>query len=112
MVAPGTMLAIKKSAAARPVFFAWMLIAILFVGCRPSGPRLLLEGERLIREGRYAEATQKLTEATKLLPAHAQAWNHLGLSYHGAGQAALAALVVHTGLSPGRHPSAARYQRR
>lgn len=59
---------------------------LLLVGCQPPGPRALLKGGELIRKGRYAEAIKQLQTATELLPQAAQAWNHLGLAYHGNGQ--------------------------
>lgn len=62
------------------------LLVLLLTACAPSGPRALLQGERLINEGKYAQAIEALTIATTALPANAQAWNHLGLAYHQAGQ--------------------------
>ena len=53
-------------------------------GCGPPGPRALLQGERLIKEGKYDEAQAKLKVATTLIPQNAQAWNHLGMAYHGS----------------------------
>src|SRR5690348_16609652 len=65
-------------------------LASLLVACTPAGPRALLNGERLIRDGKYAQAITRLETATKLLPGNAQAFNHLGLAYHKAGQPAAA----------------------
>ena len=56
-------------------------------GCQPPGPRALLNGERLIREGQFAQAVESLRSATEHLPNHAQSWNHLGLALHGLGKA-------------------------
>jgi tetratricopeptide (TPR) repeat protein len=64
---------------------AFFLAAVL-VGCTPRGARALLKGEGLLRQGKYAQAIPRLQLATQLLPANAQAWNHLGLAYHHAGQ--------------------------
>jgi tetratricopeptide (TPR) repeat protein len=69
----------------------WMkylfLAAVIFLtACQPPGPRALLDGERLIRDGKYPEAIVKLQKATNLLPKNAQAWNHLGLAYQYAGK--------------------------
>ena len=68
---------------------------VLLGGCTPAGPRALLDGDRLIREGNYAEAIEKLQTATQLLPEQSQAlaWNQLGLAHHRAGhpQPAIAA---------------------
>ena len=60
---------------------------VLLGGCTPAGPRALLDGDRLIREGNYAEAIEKLQTATQLLPEQSQAlaWNQLGLAHHRAG---------------------------
>lgn len=61
--------------------------AILWAtGCTPAGPRALLEGERLLQEGKFTRAIPPLERATQLLPANAQAWNHLGVALHKAGQ--------------------------
>jgi tetratricopeptide (TPR) repeat protein len=59
------------------------LACLCLTGCQPPGPRALLKGDKLIRDGRYAEAVEKLETATRLLPRTALAWNHLGLAYHG-----------------------------
>jgi tetratricopeptide (TPR) repeat protein len=67
-------------------FFSALLGILILTGCGPPGPRALVKGERLIREGKYEEATEKLLRATQLLPKNAQAWNHLGLAYHGNNQ--------------------------
>ncbi len=57
-------------------------------GCMPSGPGALLEGKRLLEQGKNTEAIDELKLATSLLATNAQAWNYLGLAYHHAGQAA------------------------
>jgi tetratricopeptide (TPR) repeat protein len=63
------------------------LAAVIFLtACQPPGPRALLDGERLIREGKYPEAIAKLQKAATLLPKNAQAWNHLGLAYQYGGK--------------------------
>jgi tetratricopeptide (TPR) repeat protein len=59
---------------------------VLLSGCGAPGPRALLRGESLLKEHRYDEAIEQLKAATILLPKTPQAWNHLGLAYHGAGQ--------------------------
>lgn len=48
----------------------------------PPGPRALLDGERLLHQGRSEEAVRRLRDAVEFLPANAQAWNHLGLALH------------------------------
>jgi tetratricopeptide (TPR) repeat protein len=103
------MLAIKKSAAAPPTLFCWLWLAACLVGCRPSGPRLLLDGERLLREGNYPAAVQTLTEATRQLPTTAQAWNHLGLAHHSARQPKPALEAYQRALGVDRNLAAARF---
>ncbi len=58
----------------------------MVTGCKPPGPRALLEGQNLVEHGRYAEAIERLKTATTLLSTNADAWNYLGLAYHQAGQ--------------------------
>lgn len=61
-------------------------LAILLAACTPPGPKALLDGERLLQQGRAQEAVPRLRTAVELLPANAQAWNHLGLALHSTGQ--------------------------
>ena len=56
----------------------------LLAGCMPPGSRALLDGKRLIEQGNYAEAAEKLRTATSLLATNAQAWNYLALVQRGA----------------------------
>jgi Flp pilus assembly protein TadD len=64
---------------------------VVLVGCVPPGPRALLEGDELLREGETKKAISELKRATELLPAEPRAWNLLGLAYHRAGDSELAA---------------------
>ena len=80
------MLTTKKWAMTFGAVWVAALCGLLLCGCVPAGPRALLAGEHLIQKGQYALAIKKLKLATRLLPQNAQAWNHLGLAYHGAGQ--------------------------
>jgi Flp pilus assembly protein TadD len=68
------------------LFLLSLTFAIGLTGCRPPGPRALLDGQRLIERGRFAEAIERLKTATSLLSTNAQAWNYLGLAYHQAAQ--------------------------
>lgn len=77
-----------KNSTTHGLVAAFALAALFLTGCKPSGPKALLEGERLIREGKPEEAVAPLLTAKKLLPQNAQAWNHLGIAYHNAGQLA------------------------
>jgi tetratricopeptide (TPR) repeat protein len=85
------------------------LAGLLSSGCMPAGPRSLLEGERLIRKGHYVLAIQQLKGAVQLLPENAQAWNHLGLAYHGAGQWTNAIRAYDHALVLSNNLAAARY---
>ena len=67
------------------------MICLIATGCRPPGPRALLDGQKLVEHGRYAEAIARLKTATTLLSTNGEAWNYLGLAYHKAGQPAEAA---------------------
>ena len=73
---------------------ALILLLALLVGCAPPGPRALLQGKRLIDEGKFPQAVEKLKTATILLGTNAlacsQAWNFLGVAYHHAGDSAAA----------------------
>ena len=53
-------------------------------GCTPPGPKALLDGERMLRDGRAEDAIRRLRTAVEFLPSNPQAWNHLGLAYHAA----------------------------
>jgi len=67
---------------------SWPILICLSLacGCTPPGPRALLEAKRLIEQGKYARAIEKMRSATSLLATNAQAWNYLGLACHYAGQ--------------------------
>jgi tetratricopeptide (TPR) repeat protein len=84
-------------------------LAILIAGCTPPGPRALLDGKRLLEEGKYAQAVEKLKLATSLLATNAPAWNYLGLAYHRAGQPANAAVAYQKALNLNRDLLEARY---
>jgi tetratricopeptide (TPR) repeat protein len=84
------MLTIKKRNGAFQVL-AVILVASL-TACGPPGARDLHKGERLIQNGDFAGAIPVLNEGVQILHdappvVQANAWNLLGLAYHGAGQA-------------------------
>jgi len=64
-----------------------VMLVLAVTGCKPPGPRALLDGQNLVEHGRYAEAIERLKTATTLLSTNANAWNYLGLAYHQSGQA-------------------------
>ncbi|HTG44385.1 MAG TPA: tetratricopeptide repeat protein, partial [Verrucomicrobiae bacterium] len=82
---------------------------VFLFGCTPPGPRALLKGEKLIQQGKWEQAVLLLQEATQLLPNNAQAWNHLGMAYHGNHQIELALKCYRTALSFDRNLAATRY---
>jgi tetratricopeptide (TPR) repeat protein len=59
----------------------------------------LLDGERLIGQGQFEQAVEKLRVAVNLMSTNAQAWNHLGLAFHGAGQPAQALVAYQRALA-------------
>jgi tetratricopeptide (TPR) repeat protein len=105
------MVVIKKSGR------KWRWCALIFAlasvlclsGCTPAGPGALLKGERLIREGKYEQALEKLLTATQLLPREARAWNYLGLAYQGSGQPGEAERAYRAALTLDHKLAAARY---
>jgi tetratricopeptide (TPR) repeat protein len=103
------MLTTKKRPGGLAVLVLTGLGLAMFTGCTPAGPRALLQGERLIRQGKFNQAVVKLEQATVLLPQSAPAWNHLGLAYHGLGRVEDAARAYHEALSRDRDLAAARY---
>ena len=87
-----------------------IFLMVLLAGCTPSGPRALLQGKRLLDEGKYPQAIEKLSMANGLLGGtNALVWNYLGLAYHQAERAAEAerayqkALVIDHDLSEARY---------
>ena len=98
MVPPAAMLATKNRSGPGIIFL--LLLVFWLTGCTPPGPRALLDGKRLLDEGRIPQAVEKLSLATSLMPTNAAAWNYLGLACHRAGdatrasQAYLRALVL------------------
>lgn len=103
------MVTIKKWSLWARVVLLGLSIGGLPMGCTPSGPRALLDGERLIRQGQYAQAVKKLEVAVEKLPKYAQAWNHLGLAYHGAQQPDLAVRAYQHALALDRNLVAAHF---
>jgi tetratricopeptide (TPR) repeat protein len=75
-----------------------LAVALGTAGCGPPGPRALLAGKRLIEQGQYAVAVEKLNTATELMATDAQAWNYLGLACHLAGQPDAAATAYQKAL--------------
>lgn len=75
------MVAIKKPSAA-----LLLTVALLLGGCAPPGARALLEGKRLLEQGRPRDALPELRQATTVLKTNAVAWDYLGLACHYAGQ--------------------------
>jgi tetratricopeptide (TPR) repeat protein len=94
MLPPSSMLTIKNWVRSKSALF--LAATLLLAACAPPGPRALLQGQRLLEQGKSTEAIEKFKTATVLLATNApsaeaaQAWNYLGVAYHQAGQAAAA----------------------
>src|SRR5437762_6429794 len=112
MLPPLLMLAMKKRVALFSALILTVLGPVLFSGCADPGPRALLQGERLAREGQYAQAIPKLEQAARLLPRDARAWNHLGLAYHGGGRGQDAAKAYQQAVALDRNLAARSEERR
>ena len=109
MLPPWLMFAIKKRAAPISTLTLTVLGLVLCNGCSEPGPRALLQGDWLLREGKCAQAIRILEQAAQLLPKDARAWNHLGLAYHGAGRAEDAVKAYQQALALDRNLAAAHY---
>lgn len=103
------MLTTNKRGAA-PLWLAVVLAALLLTtGCGPDGASLLIEGDRLLREGKPEAALEKLQQTVTLLPKNARAWNHLGLAQHASRRPADAARSYQRALQLDPNLSEARY---
>ena len=107
MVPPTKMLTTKNRVSVR--FIIVVSLTVIITGCTPPGPRALLDGKRLLDQGRYAEAVARLRTATTLLSTNAQAWNYLGVAYHHAGQTTNAAASYQKALALNRNLLEARF---
>jgi tetratricopeptide (TPR) repeat protein len=94
MLPPAPMLTIKNRVRNNLVVILLTAFALL-TGCTPPGPRALLDGKRLVEQGKYPEAQERLRTATTLLGTNAlacaQAWNYLGVACQHLGDAEAAA---------------------
>src|SRR5438093_617309 len=107
MLPRAAMLAIKFRSGFGAIYF--LTLAVVLAGCTPPGPRALLDGKRLLEQGRYPQAVEKLTLATSLMATNAQAWNYLGLACHRAGKATEAERAYRHALDLNRELFEARY---
>lgn len=103
------MLTIKKRVARIVPLFLTTASLLLFNGCTPPGPRNLLEGEKLLQEGKTEQAIQKLEEAVRLMPQEARAQNYLGIAYQRFGQTKNAIQAYQAALNLNRNLANARY---
>src|SRR5580658_6562338 len=85
MLPPRRMLTKKKLQGS---VWAMLLLMAALTGCTPAGPRALLDGKKLIEQGKYDAAIERLKTATELMDTNALAWNYLGLAYHHANRPA------------------------
>ncbi len=93
MLTRSCMVTIKKRGPNLSSFVLISSLSIFLTACGPAGPRNVIKGEKLLRNGDYQGAIEKLEAATGQLakdpaPVQAQAWNFLGLAYQNAGQPA------------------------
>jgi len=106
------MLTTKNRVGSNRVVILLTSLAVL-AGCTPPGPRALLEGKRLMDQGKYAQAVEELRIATTLLStnaqAGAQAWNYLGLARHHLGEADAAASAYQRALALDHNLSEVHY---
>lgn len=58
------------------------LVLLVLSGCTPAGPKALLQGERLLEQGKTSAAIAKFEKAVELIPDHAMAHLYLGLAHH------------------------------
>ena len=86
-----------------------LMLTISLTGCGPPGPRALLRGEKLLSNGDYSGAVDKLKTATLLMSTNAQAWNDLGVAYQHVGRSADAALAYQRALTLNRDLVEAHY---
>ncbi len=86
-----------------------VLLLSALTGCEPQGPKALIEGERLLGQGRAEESLRMLQLAVEKLPREARAWNLLGLAYHAAGNLPEAATAYGKALTLDHRLSAARF---
>src|SRR5664280_814144 len=87
-----------------------IFLMALLAGCTPSGPHALLQGKRLLDEGKYPQAVEKLITANSQLGGtNALAWNYLGLAYHQAEKVAEAERAYQKALALDHDLSEARY---
>ncbi len=95
----------------RTRLITWGGIAILcsLVGCTPPGPKALLEGRRLLEQGKAEEAIPRLLQATDLMITNALAWSSLGVAYHQSGRHEQAFKAYQTALKLDYTMSALRF---
>ncbi|MBI1841103.1 MAG: tetratricopeptide repeat protein [Verrucomicrobia bacterium] len=84
-------------------------LAIVLSGCEPQGPKALLEGERLLDQGRPDDALRMLELAADKMPREARAWNLLALAHHRRGELPEAALAYNKALVLDHRLSSARF---
>lgn len=84
----------------KPVFklLLGVFLGAVMLGCKPPGPKALLDGKRHLENGRIAVAVDRLQAATRLIPTNANAWNYLGIACHSAGQISNAVVAYQNAL--------------
>ena len=95
---PRALMVTKKIPAAFALLFVALMAAFL-TGCRPPGPKALLDGKRLLDKGNVPEAIERLQVATEILRTNAVAWNYLGIALHQGGQSSNAVIAYRRALA-------------
>ena len=75
-----------------------VLAVALQAGCKPPGPKALLDGKRHLEKGRVEIAIERLQVATQLMPTNAHTWNYLGIACHQGGLASNAVVAYQRAL--------------
>lgn len=84
------------------VFLFLGLMAAFLTGCKPPGPKALIDGKRFLDKGRIPEAVERFQVAAELLRTNAAAWNYLGIALHQDGQSSNAITAYRRALATNR----------
>ena len=99
----------SPSSILHPRFLFFLALTFIVAGCSPSGPRALLDGQKLLERGDYTGAVTQLKIATTLMATNAQAWNYYGVACQHAGQFEDAAQAYQSALKLDRDLTEAHY---
>ncbi len=106
---PAQVLNNKNCKRTRLITWGGIVILCSLLGCTPPGPKALLEGRRLLEQGKAEEAIPRLLQATDLMITNALAWSSLGVAYHQSGRHEQAFKAYQTALKLDYTMSALRF---